>query len=265
MTTVAKSNSLLSFKTEFLKKYENNITQLLSNLNIPPMQFMATVVNQVQKTPKLLDCTKESLFGAIVTCAELGLMPSNQRGEAYLIPYGKECQFQLGYQGFVTLLYRSGVSSLNSGIIFEKDHYEYELGENPKLVHRPVIGERGKPIAAYAIVKIKDEKIFRLMSESEIMEIKKLSKASNSSFSPWTKNDPERWMWQKTVIKQLAKTLPKSDVLSQAIYVDNVMERGGKFSEEKGKVEIVEEPFNETGDAKKEALKNSNITKVEMP
>lgn len=60
------------------------------------------------------------------------------------------------------------------------------------------------------------------MSKSDIEKIKGMSKAANSDHSPWNSaSDPELWMWKKTVLKQLAKLLPKTEELSQAIASDN--------------------------------------------
>lgn len=60
------------------------------------------------------------------------------------------------------------------------------------------------------------------MSKNEILEFKKFSKSATSASSPWfPKNDPELNMWKKTVIKQIAKTLPQNEVLAKAFEEDN--------------------------------------------
>ena len=38
--------------------------------------------------------------------------------------------------------------------------------------------------------------------------------------------DPEGWLWKKTAIKQMAKLLPKSKSLSQALALDSLSEIG---------------------------------------
>ncbi len=58
------------------------------------------------------------------------------------------------------------------------------------------------------------------MSKEDVMGIKAMSKAKDSSESPWNSKDPEKWMWKKTCLIQLAKFLPKSQELQQAIDKD---------------------------------------------
>lgn len=269
------STKLVKFKTD-LNFYKKNLENLLDEHRITPLKFMSVVVNCVQKTPKLLECG-ESLIACVLTCAELGLLPTSQKGEAYILPYktkdGMVAQFQIGYQGFVTLMYRNGVTKIWSEVIREKDAFSHEIGLNPKLEHVPFFGERGKPIGAYAVAKINGETIFKVMTKEEIEKIKDLSKAGDTKFSPWnSRTDPEKWMWQKTCIKQLAKTLPKSEKLSSALYVDNVSEIGGKARLNiEGVVEYEEEAMSlksaieeEKTEMRKKQKDNTSVT-PELP
>src|SRR5437016_4762781 len=65
------------------------------------MKFLSSVMAAVQKLPKLLECEPMSLINSFMTMAQLGLMPSDVSGEAYVLPYKDKAQFQLGYQGLV--------------------------------------------------------------------------------------------------------------------------------------------------------------------
>lgn len=212
------------------------------------LKFMSAAMHCLQTTPGLLECTQESLIGAFMECATIGLFPSNWRGDCYILPYrtknGTVAQFQMGYKGFKTLAYRNGVSSITAEIVHKKDKFEFELGANPKLVHQPdPFKDRGEPIGVYAVATIGNEApVFKVMSKADVMKIKAMSKAKDAKFSPWNSNDPENWMWKKTAIKQLAKLLPTTEKLDRAIYLDNVSERGG-YIEREGKV--VEIPFTE--------------------
>lgn len=207
--------------------HATNQKQLENYLASPKdaLRFSSSVFDTINKTPKLLECSLESVFSAFITCAQLKLFPSNAGGEAYVLPYGKEAQFQLGYQGLITLLYRTGiVENITSSIIRSKDIFEYEEGLEPKLVHKPNVmsSDRGEAIGCYAIATLKGgHKQFKVMNKDEILKIKDMSKAKNSDFSPWNKNDPELWMWKKTVIKQLAKMLSKNEDVMKALEEDN--------------------------------------------
>ena len=56
-------------------------------------KFAKIALTAINKNPKLLDCTRESLMLAMLQSAALGLEPNGR--DAHLIPYGNQCQFQL--------------------------------------------------------------------------------------------------------------------------------------------------------------------------
>ncbi len=189
-------------------------------------RFMTAAIQYVRKVPKLLDCSQESLIMAFVQSAQFRFMPSGASGEAYVIPYGREAKFQIGYQGIVTLLYRTNkISAIASNIIFENDVFEYEEGLNAKLIHKPAMfgKDKGKAIGVYTVAQMSDgAKSFKVMDEAAIMAIKNLSKAKATPDSPWNSDkDPEKWMWRKTCLIQHSKLLPKTEEIRKAIEMDN--------------------------------------------
>jgi recombination protein RecT len=212
-------------KKELARDYQKQVENYFRGDKQKAMKFMSAAVYSVQKTPGLLECDRQTLFIALMTCAELELFPSDASGEAYIIPYKGKAQFQLGYQGSITLLYRSGVEAVNTQLICKNDTFEYEEGLEPKLIHKPAVFEkdgRGEPIGVYAIAVVNGQKLYKVMSAAEVLKFKEFSKAKGSEFSPWnSSNDPEKWMWRKTAIKQLAKVLPKNDALQRAFSEDN--------------------------------------------
>ncbi len=189
------------------------------------LRFMTAAVDYVRKVPKLLECNKASLFIAFTQAAQFRFMPSSAAGEAYVIPYGGEAKFQLGYQGIVTLLYRTEkIIGITSNIIYANDHFDYQEGLDALLVHKPAMfgKPKGEPIGAYTIAIMRGgAKTFKVMDKDAIMGIKDLSKAKGSKESPWNSDkDPELWMWKKTCLIQHAKLLPKTAELQQAIELD---------------------------------------------
>lgn len=238
-----------------LKKYESNVTDLLQSHGVSPKEFMVIAVNAVKKNPKLLECERSSLFGAFLTAAELGLLPNTPAQHSYIIPYkGRggviEAQFQIGYQGHLELMHRNpNVIDIETEIVYEKDEFEVIKGEDKKIIHKPHRGsDRGKRIAVYGIAYLKNavKPKFVVLYDYEIEKFKKISQTSAFDSSPWKNEDkdPMGWMWRKTVIKQLAKEIPKTKAIEKAIHVDNVVETGGKtVVTEEGNVEVLE---NET-------------------
>lgn len=66
------------------------------------------------------------------------------------------------------------------------------------------------------------ETVFKYMSKTEVLAFKEFSQSKGSSYSPWNpSNDPELWMWRKTCLKQLSKTLPQNEQLAVAIAEDD--------------------------------------------
>lgn len=191
------------------------------------LEFLSNVVALVQRNPKLLECTPETLLNSCMTMASLKLMPSGISGEAFILPYSNkgvmEAQFQLGYQGLVTLFYRAGARTIIAEIVRKNDVFSYLNGE---LTHTPDVfsDNRGEAIGAYVIVELQSGgRITKAMSKKDILGIgEKFSKSFKSSFSPWAEgSDPELWMWKKTVLKQAAKLVPKNETIFKALAEDN--------------------------------------------
>jgi len=188
-------------------------------------RFVRVILTTLRKNPKLMECTKESLFGALLTSAQFGLEPG-PLGQCYLIPYGKDVEFQLGYKGIIDLMRRSGeIESMDAEIVYTNDHFEYEKGLSHKLVHKPCLdGDRGEMRAAWFMAKFKNGgSYFRVMSKDQILKSKKASKSSSGSNSPWVKWEEE--MWLKTVIKKAEKLMPLSIETQEMLTVDNVIRR----------------------------------------
>jgi recombination protein RecT len=241
------------------KEFVNTIVGYYSGNESEAKRFEVAIVDYVRRKPKLLECDRLSLMSAFAQVAFFKFMPSGVSGEAYIIPYGKEAKFQLGYQGLVTLLYRTNkIKSITSNIIYENDVFEYEEGLEAKLVHKPAMfgKPKGDPIGAYTVVHLTGgQKTFKVMDRDGIMGIKALSKAKDSKESPWNSNqDPQLWMWKKTCLIQHAKLLPRTEELQKAIEEDYKGEGIAKYELDAGgpavgaashkpiEAEIVDEP-----------------------
>jgi len=190
------------------------------------IRFVTAAIQYVRKVPKLLECNRTSLIMAFVQSAQFKFMPSGVSGEGYIIPYKTEAKFQLGYQGIITLLYRTNkISAITSNIIYQNDVFEYEEGLNAKLVHKPAMfgADKGEAIGVYTVAQMSDgTKTFKVMDMAGVMAIKNLSKAKGTADSPWNSDkDPEKWMWRKTCLIQHAKLLPKTEEIQKAIEIDN--------------------------------------------
>lgn len=201
-----KPNTLKDYVTLYSKSIEKALPSVLT-----AERFSRMVTTALTRTPKLSECSPQSFIGAMLTAAQLGLEPNTPLGQAYLIPYGKECQFQLGYRGMIELCNRTGeFRSISAHIVYENDEFDFEYGLDDKLKHKPSKSERGEPVWVYALYKLKNGGYgFEVLSVEDCMKIgRECSKAFNSSSSPW-KTHPEEMM-KKTAIKRVLKYAPVS-------------------------------------------------------
>ena len=171
-------------------------------------RFVRIAITTIRQNPKLAQCNQESLLGALMVSAQLGLEPG-VLGQCYLIPYGRECQFQIGYKGMIELLRRSGqLKDIYAYSVYENDEFEMTYGLNRDLKHKPNLQDRGNFIGCYCVAVLKDDaRAFEYMTKEEIeAHGKKFSKTYGNG--PW-KTDFEA-MAHKTVVKKMLKWLPVS-------------------------------------------------------
>ena len=206
---------------DYIKLYKGEIAKALPDV-MTPERFARIVTTAVTNNPKLAECTPQSFVGAMLNSAQLGLEPNTSLGQAYLIPYGKQCQFQIGYRGLIDLAFRTGeVKSITAEVVCENDTFEYELGLDPKLKHIPSKSNRGRPIFYYAVFKLKNGgEGFKVMSKEEIDEhARKYSK--NYSGGIWQKEFDE--MAKKTVLKKLLKYMPLKTEFVRSVAQDETV------------------------------------------
>ena len=220
LTTTSNKRKQFS---DMLTKMKPQIANALPK-HLSPERIIRIALTAVSKTPALLECSQNSLLGAIIQSSQLGLEPDGALGEAYIIPYYngktkmKEAQFQVGYRGLIALSRRSGeIISINANAVREGDEFDYQFGTEEFLRHKPC-ENRGKIKYVYAYSKLKDGgHCFIVMSKLEIDKIRAISKASNSG--PWTNHYEE--MAKKTAIKRLSKLLPMSIEYREAVSSDD--------------------------------------------
>lgn len=200
----------------YVKSMEGEIAKALPSV-ITPERFTRMVLSAISTNPKLAECTPKSFLGAMMVAAQLGVEPNSGLGQAYILPFRNhgvmEAQFQLGYKGLLDLAYRSGeVTIVQAHAVYENDTFEYELGLDPKLIHKPATANRGKAVAYYAMFKTKSGGYgFEVMSREDVeSHARKYSRSYSSATSPWQSDFDG--MAKKTVLKQALKYAPlKSD------------------------------------------------------
>lgn len=261
-----------------LERYAPQLAQALPKF-LTPDKMMRVALTAMNKNPKLLECTQTSLIGSILTSAQLGLLPDEVLGEAYLIPFKNnranrmECQFMIGYKGLCTLAYRSGVvQSVQARAVFKGDEFEFEMGLNERLVHKPKGNKNPAEITHfYSIVRMKEGGyVMNVMTREEVEKIR--NESANYKFAykkeetVWGKYFEE--MGCKTVLRRIMKYVPMSSEVMRAIGQDELADIGKQnFSADILEMpeideEIKDEALNEV--VKDDAIQDAEIVNEEL-
>lgn len=205
----------------------------------------------VRTTPKLLECDQMSFMAAVMQSAQLGVEPNTGLGQAYLIPYGKQVQFQLSYKGLIDLATRSGqYKAIYAHEVYQNDEFRFSYGLNKDLVHIPSQEPNGEPIGYYAVYHLKNGGYDFVYWTKERVDqhAQKFSQAVQKGWtSPWKTNYDA--MAKKTVLKEVLKYAPKSIELQKTVEADSTIKT--EINEDMSQVidvtnfSVVDEPQNE--------------------
>lgn len=180
-------------------------------------RFMRVTMTALQQNPDLLNADRSSLYGACMRAAQDGLIPDGR--EAALVIFSGKAQYMPMVEGLIKKVRNSGeVANISVQVVKEGDFFDYELGDNEKIMHKPALSSRGKTIGAYSIVTmLNGEKSREWMSKDDIDAVRKRSRSSAKG--PWVTDEDE--MCRKTVFRRHYKRLPKSTDLDGAIKADD--------------------------------------------
>lgn len=204
---------------------EKSIDQLRIALpaHVAPEHVIRVTMTELQERKELQNCEPRSVVGSVIKAAELGLDVGSAKGHAYLVPYGKKAQLIVGYRGYIELARRSGdVTHVSARVVRKGDHFKVKYGLDETIEHEPAF-EDSEITHVYAVAHFKNgEKLFDVMPAHEITAIQKRSKTGNSG--PWKTDTAE--MSRKSVVRRLAKYIPMSSELADAMALDEAADRG---------------------------------------
>ena len=172
------------------------------------------VLSCTARTPKLLECSLQSIGLAVMQAAELGLELGGLLGEAYLVPYGTEATCIIGYQGLLKLARQSGeIASVMSRVVYggEQVHFDFATNTVTDTMSMQTMANRDSTDAnvmgVYCVITLKSgERVLEVMTRDDIELVRSRSKASKSG--PWVTDFP--MMCRKTVLRRVAHYIPKS-------------------------------------------------------
>jgi recombination protein RecT len=201
--------------------------------HLTPDRVARIALTEFRKTPDLWKCDQRSIVGAVVQAPQLGLEVGAALGHAYLVPFwdkhanGHACQLIIGYKGFIALARRSGeVERFSAHVVHAGDEFTYEFGSTQRIHHRPVLAERGEPVAVYAQIMTERDIDFEVLGWDEVLAFRErfARKKGGDYTGPWATDLEE--MAKKTAIRRLAKRAPLSVEFQKAAALDGMAEAG---------------------------------------
>ena len=208
-----------------LNKMSKEIERALPSM-VSSERFQRVALTAFNGNKELQQCEPISFIAAMMQSAQLGLEPNTPLGQSYLIPYGKQVQFQIGYKGLLELAQRSGkIKTIYAHEVYENDEFSVEYGIDQKLNHKPeLFGDRGEVIGYYAVYHLDNGGYsFTFMSKPDVLRFAK-TKSKTFNNGPWQTDFDE--MAKKTVIKKLLKYAPISIELQNAVTADESVKEG---------------------------------------
>lgn len=209
--------------------------------HLTPERMVRVAMTAIQNTPKLLDCDRQSLYGAIMRSAQLGLEPDGVLGQAYLIPFKRswkdgnewkskmEVQFIPGYKGLIDLARRSGeVSNIIAKEVYAQDEFDVDWSKEMPFIHKPKLGGARNPedvVYFWAMARFKDGGFhWDYMTRQEVEAIR--DKGNGGKNAVWKDYFIE--MGKKTAIRRIAKYLPMS--VQKASATEDLLDSGKSFT-----------------------------------
>lgn len=185
--------------------------------HVSPERFVRVVMTAVQMTPPLLEADRRTLFAAAMRASQMGLLPDGREGA--IVTFKGQAEFMPMVAGVMKMVRNSGeISTWSVQAVYEHDAFDFCLGDDEHITHKPALSNRGKIIAVYSIVTMKDgEKSREVMSVEDVEAIRKRSRSGTSG--PWVSDFAE--MAKKTVVRRHSKRLPMSTDLDEALRADD--------------------------------------------
>jgi len=218
---------------ELVHKLSPTIVKCLPQ-HLSPDRMSRVALSALRTTKHLAECTQASFGASLLGASLLGLEPNTPLQQCWLVPYynkgvgAYECQLMIGYQGQLELARRSGkTASITASAVMRDDYFEYELGLEPRLVHRPNPNvdrdDINKLTHVYAVCRLKDkdaDPIFVVLTRAQVER-----RRNRGANGPAWRSDPIP-MALKTAVRALFPWIPKSSEMALAAALDERFDSG---------------------------------------
>lgn len=210
-----------------IAKMGNQLKSVLP-AHIDIAKFQRVAMTAIAMDPALLNADRQSLYQSLTKAAQDGLLPDKREGALVIYKLkikepGQQDRWVDAVQwmpmvaGILKKIRQSGeIASISAHAVYENDEFDYILGDNEQIHHKPTHGQPGRIKGAYCIVVLKDG--FKVRDYMPWWRIEKAKAAAK------TKHVWDAWpdeMAIKTVIKHIAKVLPQSTDIEAAFTHDD--------------------------------------------
>jgi recombination protein RecT len=167
-------------------------------------RFVQNALSLINENSNLQNYSSAQLIAGLMKGAYLGLDFYSK--EAYLVPYGRQLNYQTSYLGAKKLAKKYSIrkiKDIGSKIVREGDHFEEtNEGGNSSYIFKPKPFNNGKIIGAFAYVVYEDGGITLDTMSIEELETTR-NKSKMSKVGAWKDFTSE--MYRKTVLHRLCK------------------------------------------------------------
>lgn len=220
---------------KMLQPFKDKMIELMNGKKESFTREIGFAIQIVGQSPKLMECSQESIAKSIYNVALSGLSLNPLEKLAYLTPRYNgakrcmECVLMPSYIGLTKLATQgTRVNKLETRLVYEGDIFSVEYEPESRIIHNPKFKSK-KIEYAYSVATLSTgEKQFEVIHIDELYDIRSLSDSWNAYEAGKVKSaiwkDFEGEMCRKTVIKRILKYLPKDKEnrqLNEAIRLDN--------------------------------------------
>lgn len=225
-----------------LNQYKPVFGALLARTGVDEPTFAAWIANACRTTPQLWQCDPNTILGAALKCAQLGLAPNDPRNLAWIIPYGNQAQFQMGYGGYLELCRRAVPGIKFAGrAVYPNDEFSVDYGAEQPLHHVPAVALRkergGDAFLWYLHLRWPDgtQDVYSLDKEG-VEYHRSFSKMKNGTM--WDKSYDAAAL--KSVVLDAKRWLPTSTQLASAYAADDQVIQASAMTDDEPALQLPE-------------------------
>jgi phage RecT family recombinase len=229
MTELAQRppDALALFKADLFDKHAESFARIMGAPD-KATAFLQECVNAVGENPDLLLCDRKSLLRGCMNVAQLGLSLERNLGWCYLIPRSGKATMQIGYRGWIHMIFTESSLFVTGEIVRQGDAYQFQEGTNPLVIYTPLTGNTAPVLCAWAVARLPSGVCVgvKQIGFEEIEKLRALNESEKrGKFSPWQTAAGWRAMAISKAIRRLLKTLPAAGArVQRAITIEEIQE-----------------------------------------